>query len=282
MEERVSEVYRRRGVTDVRTIKKYALIYYVFVKNCFIAQMEYRINFLFANAIETAYLFIKLLYVMVAFRVGVEINGYSPDMMLIFVGSFTMMTGFYCLFFYSNFMRLSTHIQNGTLDLLITKPVSLQFIATLRNVDFGFSFTNIVAGFAMIVIALARMDIVITPVLALQFALFILVGVVLKYAIFIIPSLVSFWTVKTAAVRQISTALWDMNHVPMNIYGRSVQQAGTYLFPVFIITNFPPMFAMGQLQATDMLWFFAAPVLFLFLSRKLWNKAIRSYTSASG
>ncbi|ANY70218.1 ABC transporter permease [Paenibacillus sp. BIHB 4019] len=265
----------------LKTLKKYALIYKVFVKNCFIAQMEYRINFLFANTIEIAYLFIKLLYVMVAFRVGVVINGYTPDMMMMFVGSFTMMTGFYCLFFYSNFMNLSNHVRNGTLDLLITKPVSLQFIATLRNVDFGFSFTNVVAGAGMIILAWSRMGIPVTFSRVVMFLLFIFLGIVLKYAIFLMPSLISFWTVQTAAVNQMSTAIWDMNHVPMHIYGRSVRHVGTFLFPVFVITNFPPLFVLDRLGWVHMVWFLFAPLLFLFLSRKLWNVAIRNYSSAS-
>ncbi len=265
----------------LRTWKKYARIYKVFVKNCFIAQMEYRINFLFANTIEIAYLVIKLLYVMVAFRVGVAINGYTPDMLMMFVGSFTMMTGFYCLFFYSNFMNLSNHVRNGTLDLLMTKPVSLQFIATLRNVDFGFSFTNMVAGAGMIVIAWIRMDIPVTPARVLVFMLFLFLGIVLKYAIFLMPSLISFWTVQTAAVNQVSTAIWDMNHVPMHIYGRSVRHIGTFLFPVFVITNFPPLLVLDRLEPVHVVWFLLAPLLFLFLSRQLWKAAIRNYSSAS-
>ncbi|MEK3916955.1 ABC transporter permease [Paenibacillus sp. FSL H7-0331] len=266
----------------MKMLKKYGYIYLIFVKNCFIAQMEYRINFLFANTIEIAYLCIKLIYVLVAFRVGVVINGYTPDALLMYVGSFTMMTGFYCLFFYSNFMMLSNHIRDGTLDMLITKPVSLQFIATLRRIDFGYSFTNVVAGIAMIVIGWSRMGIPVTPVKVFGFIAFIFVGVVLKYAIFLIPSLISFWTVNTNAVNQMSTAIWDMNHVPMNIYGRSIQQAGMFLFPVFIITNFSPLYAMDKLDISYMVWFIAAPIVFLFISRKLWNVAIRSYTSASG
>ncbi|MEI7024445.1 ABC transporter permease [Paenibacillus sp. y28] len=265
----------------MNTLRKYGFIYWVFFKNCFIAQMEYRINFLFANTIEIAYMFIKLLYVLVAFRIGVEINGYTADSLLMYVGSFTMMTGFYCFFFYSNFMLLSNHVRDGTLDLLMTKPVSLQFIATLRRIDFGYSFSNIVGGIVMIVIGWSRLGIPVTPVKVLGFAGFIFLGVVLKYAIFLIPSLISFWTVKTAAVNEISTNLWDMNHVPMNIYGRSIQQAGIFLFPVFIITNFSTLFALDKLSVSYMVWFIAAPVLFLFLSRKLWNIAIRNYTSAS-
>ena len=79
----------------------------------------------------------------------------------------------------------------------------------------------------------------------------------------------------------MSTSVWDMNHVPMNIYGSAVRHIGTFLFPVFVITNFPPLFVLDRLTSAHIVWFLAAPLLFLFICRKLWNLAIRNYSSAS-
>ena len=63
------------------------------------------------------YLIVKIMYIVVAFQAGRDIAGFSPDQMLVFIGT-------------SISYRPSR--ADGSFDTLTTKPVSLQFIATRR------------------------------------------------------------------------------------------------------------------------------------------------------
>ena len=99
------------------------------------AQMEYRFNFIGNLAMETGYLLVKLSYVVVVYRSGVKINGLSPDEILLFIGTFVTLTAVYAGLFMINNFGLRSKIKDGDLDLLLTKPVSLQFMATLRQAD---------------------------------------------------------------------------------------------------------------------------------------------------
>ena len=58
-----------------------------------------------------------------------------------------------------NNFRLRLKIRDGELDLLLTKPVSLQFMATLRMTDLTIFFVDIIAGFIMVAIAWSRVNI---------------------------------------------------------------------------------------------------------------------------
>ncbi|WP_168122427.1 ABC-2 family transporter protein [Paenibacillus sp. HB172176] len=265
----------------LKQTRRYLSIYWLLCKNSFMAEMEYRINFLFGAVIEIAYLAIKLLYVLVVYRAGVKVNGLTPDGILLCVGSFTFMTGIYSLFFYSNFTRLPGHIRNGTLDMMMTKPVSLQFLATLQRLNFGFSSTNIVAGIIIIVIAWKRLELPLTLANIGMYTVFTFCGIVLNYVLFLLPSLLTFWTVQSKGINEASTLIWEMNHMPMNIYGKSIQFVGSFLLPVFLISNYSPFYVLERLSIGKMLWGLAAPVLFLIVSRLLWKRALRSYTSAS-
>ena len=69
--------------------------------------------------------------------------------------------------------------------------------------------------------------------------------------------------------------------MPYMIYGKWIQRIGTFILPIFIITNFPGLFLMGNLPPVMFVWAIAAPVLFFILARILWKKAVRNYTSAS-
>ena len=50
-----------------RVMRKYAHLYGMFIKNCLIAQMEFRGNFMMSLLVESVYLLAKLLYVLVVF-----------------------------------------------------------------------------------------------------------------------------------------------------------------------------------------------------------------------
>ncbi len=65
------------------------------------------------------------------------------------------------------------------------------------------------------------------------------------------------------------------------IYGKWGRRIGTYVLPIFVITNFPGLFLMGELGLGACLWGAGAPVLFFIISRRLWKMALKKYSSAS-
>ena len=69
--------------------------------------------------------------------------------------------------------------------------------------------------------------------------------------------------------------------MPQLIYGKWMQRIGTFLLPVFVITNFPGLFLMGELSAPMAVWGVAAPIVFFLIARTVWNQAVKNYTSAS-
>src|SRR5512136_2990682 len=143
----------------IHEIKKHLFIYSLFLKNSLMAQMEYRFNFIGNLTMESGYLLVKLSYVVVVYRSGVNINGLSPDQILLFIGTFVTLTAVYAGLFMLNNYRLRLKIRDGELDLLLTKPVSLQFMATLRQADLTIFSVDVVAGLTVVGIAWSRLGI---------------------------------------------------------------------------------------------------------------------------
>ncbi len=82
-------------------------------------------------------------------------------------------------------------------------------------------------------------------------------------------------------IGDLTAALWDFNNMPQLIYNKWIQRIGTFLLPVFVITNFPGLFVMGELPPGMMLWGMGVSVLFFFLSRLVFQRALKRYSSAS-
>ncbi|WP_028595459.1 ABC transporter permease [Paenibacillus assamensis] len=262
-------------------VKRHLHILRLFVKYSLMSQMEYRFNFITGIVAEVAFLIAKLLYVLLVFKTNLHIDGLSPDVILMFLGVHFVFTGIYMGFFFQNFLLLGQTIRGGALDMMMTKPISLQFLVSLRHIDLGMAFPNVITGIVLITKGWNASSIMWTWETVVGFIVFLLVGVILTYCLMIIPSLLSFWLLDTSAAAEISYALWDANNMPASLYHRAIQHIGTFILPFFLITNYGPLFVLGKLSALQLIWALAAPVLFFFLIRTVWKYALRQYNSSS-
>ncbi|MCD1259365.1 ABC-2 family transporter protein [Paenibacillus athensensis] len=266
---------------SLKEIWKHIRVYLFFIKNCVVAQLEFRFNFVTNILVEIGYTFAAALYGFVVYKSGVHFVGLPPQAIFLFVGTYILMNGVYVGLFLTNFMSISSYIREGGLDFIITKPVSLQFMATLRYVNVAMPIPNVVAGLAMIVYAWNQLHIPISmPTIGL-YVLMMVCSVVLTYCVTLIPQIFTFWLINSSAVTELSHAIWDFNNMPMTVYGKWIQRVGIFLFPLFIISNFPPMVLLQNLSALYIVWGGVAAILFLYLTRKLWLWGLKNYSSAS-
>lgn len=265
----------------LRELRKHIFIYGLFIKNSLMAQMEYRFNFIGNLSMETGYLLVKLSYVIVVYRSGVAINGLSPDEILLFIGTFVAMTAVYAGLFMINNFRLRGLVKDGDLDLLLTKPVSLQFMATLRQVDVTIFAVDIIAGGVIVAIAWARLQIPLTLYTLGGYLGYMALSSAVAYCLFLLPQILSFWLMNTSAIAEITDSFWDFNNMPMDIYNRWIKAVGVFLLPIFVITNFPPMFLLNKLPAVYQAWSLVVPLILLMVVRMLWQRGLHTYSSAS-
>jgi ABC-2 type transport system permease protein len=264
-----------------REIRKHLMIYRLFLKNSLMAQMEYRFNFIGNLAMETGYLLVKLSYVVVIYRSGVQVNGLSPDEILLFIGTFITLTAVYAGLYMINNFRLRSKIKDGDLDLLLTKPVSLQFMATLQQADLTIFAVDFIAGLVIVGVAWARLGIPLTLWTAGGYGFFLIISSIVAYSLFLMPQILSFWLLNTSAIAEITDSFWDFNNMPMGIYNRWIINIGVFILPIFVISNFPPMFLLRRMEPLYLGWSVLLPVALLLVVRAMWKKGLRSYSSAS-
>lgn len=243
--------------------------------------MEYKANFIAGILAASGFLFIRCVYVIFFYNSNLNINGIGSDEMMLYTGTFIIMTAIYTATLCDSFYKLPQNIQSGNLDLYITKPVSLQFMATMRYFNFALPVPNFIVGIIMLVIAWNKLCIEVTVWKIAGYLLCLLSATAITYSLFLFPQLLSFWTIKSDAVTQIADRAWDFNSMPMNIYGKWAQKIGLYVIPLFFISNLPTRFLLGTLSMIDIIWLVMAPPIFFILVRIFWNYAIKNYSSAS-
>lgn len=262
-------------------IKDYIKLYIHMVKNNVIAQMGFRANFISAIVTEIAFLMSKALYIIVIYSVGFSINGVTPNQILMFIGSFTLITGIMDSVYYPNIASIPEYIRSGELDVYLTKPISTQFLASFRKFNIGLGIPNVLAGVTMIVVSWYLSNVPVTFLNILGFITFTIIGSIITYPFLFFPTIFAFWLVKTDALYDLTFSTWDFNNMPMTIYNKVLQRIGIFLIPIFLLTNMAPMYVFGMLPLMYRVYAFLAVPIFVGLVTLFWNKAIKSYTSAS-
>jgi ABC-2 type transport system permease protein len=265
-----------------KEFRKHLRVHRLFAKTSLMQQLEYRANFIIGIGAECAWLASKLVYVLIVQQTGATVGGLSPDEVTLFIGTFILLTAIYTGLFMMNFFYIPHRIRNGELDLMIVKPISTQFHLTMRETDFAIPIPNIIGGFITIAVSWSRLGLETGLKNILIYCCLIISGTVLTYSIFLIPYMLAFWTVKVRAITDIADRMWDFNNMPMQIYGRTMQKIGIFIIPVFVIANFPVMALFNNLPTLYLLWGVFIPIVLFIIVKKIFDVAIKRYSSAGG
>ena len=263
-----------------RRLRWYGKVALHFGKLSMQSMMEYPLNFASGVCVELAYMLIKLVYLYVVLTTGMDVGSLTPDMVILFVGTYIFMTGIWMLL--SGVNSIPDAAVKGDLDLIMTKPGSLQFLQTFGKYNFAMACPNVLAGTILIAAGWHRSGTAVTVWNVGSFVFYLLGGVVLTYSFGLMASLLVFWVTSLNAVNTLYSALWDYNNMPMELYPKVIKQIGTFLLPIFLVTNWPGMAALGKLSAFQLVWGCVVPAAAFFLSRRMFRAGVRRYTSANG
>lgn len=242
--------------------------------------MEYPLNFVSGVCVELAYMMIKLVYLYVVFSTGMNVGSLTPDMVVIFVGTYIFMTGIWM--FLSGVNSIPDQVVRGDLDLIMTKPGSLQFLQTFGKYNFALAFPNVVVGTILMTVGWHLCKIPVTISNIGIFVFYLAAGIILTYSFGLMASLLVFWVTSLNAVSTLYAALWDYNNMPMELYPKVIKQIGTFLIPIFLVTNWSGMAVLGKLDTIQLVWGAVIPVLAFLLASLMWKAGIKRYTSANG
>ena len=265
----------------MREIKKHFLLWCMLMRNSLMSQLEYRANFYTGIAMELGYFLAKITYMIVIYKTNVPINGLTPDEVLVFFGTYMIATGPYVGLFAMNLFDIGRQVQTGDLDFILVKPVSSQFMLTLKRSDLSLFVTDTLLGAAAVAVGIHRLSITVGLPDILGYIGYILSGSVIAYSMFILPQTLAFRMLKTNSLAGLVDSSWDFNNLPMGIYSRFIQQIGVFVLPIFVITNFPALHLLKKLEPLYAVWGIACAILWLAFTSYLFHKGLKHYQSAS-
>jgi ABC-2 type transport system permease protein len=257
---------------------RYLNLIQIFWKTAIAAELEYRLNFVFAALSSLGGLAGSLFSLFLFYRKGYHFQGWRWEEALIVVGVFTFLEGFASAFLASNLNRIVKHIQNGTLDFVLLKPINSQFWLSFHSFSL-WGLPDLLFGLAIIVYAGSLLSVGVGAYLLAAIPL--LFGLTIMYSLWFMLGATSIWFTKIYNITEVLKGLLAAGRFPIGAYPATYRFFFTFVVPVTFLTTVPAETLLGRV---DPFWIFSGGCLaigLLFLSSQVWRFALRFYTSAS-
>ncbi len=246
------------------------------------AELEYPLNAALELVSVLGNLAGSLFVLQLLFAGGPQLGGWSWSGALVVLGLYTLLDGFTTCVLQPNLSRIVNHVQTGTLDYVLLKPIDSQFWLSARTVS-PWGLPAIAAGLGLIGWALAYGEggVARSPAAALLALALLLAALAILYSLWFVLAAMSIWFVKVWNATEVLRYTLVAGRYPVSAYPPALRLVFTFVLPVAFLTTVPAEALLGR---GSLLWAggsLLAAVLCLAGSRLLWRYAQRFYTSAS-
>ncbi|XZE19009.1 ABC transporter permease [Pirellulaceae bacterium SH449] len=290
---------REREISDRGRWSEYLRIFFAFARNSLIRDMTFRSNFLLDCVSSLSWLLMNLGFYLIVFHhvqsIGLN-TGWGRNEFFVFLATTWLINSLIQAFLMPNAQEFSELIRTGGLDFALLKPVDTQFLISFRKVEWS-ALSNFVFGIVILIYALVQLSSrteppwVFQPLVLGLYVFYICCGVAILYSLMICLAATSIWLGRNQSLYDFWFYITNFSRYPADIYqgswGIPLWYLFTFIVPVLVVVNVPARLLAQPLVPTQNwewgLAFFAlmATVLALLLSRFVFLRALRSYSSAS-
>ena len=141
--------------TPLGTVRRYARVHVACLRNCLARELEFRSSFLLTAGSTVLWAIFSMALAGMIFTNVRQVGDWDLDRMLVLTGTFLIADSLSSAFIQRSMQRLAEMINKGELDFVLTRPISSQFLVSVRYVDFGDLPTSVV-GVGYVVFGLGQ------------------------------------------------------------------------------------------------------------------------------
>lgn len=258
-------------------MKKYFRIWWMMSRNSFsmvLTQKFALIIFLIGKILRFSLFFGFLYFLLLGTK---KLAGYNSTQAIFFFLTFNVIDVI-SQFLFREVYRFRPMIVNGDFDFVLVKPMSALFRVLMGGADIIDFLTIPPLILATIYVALQ-----LNPNLfsSIVYILLILNGFVISSAFHIIILSFAIITTEIDHAVMIYRDITSLGRLPVDIYKQPINGFLTYFIPVGIMMTLPVKAIIGLASPVGILGAFIIGFLSMFISLKVWNFAIKKYSSAS-
>jgi ABC-2 type transport system permease protein len=263
-------------VVDVRP----ARIAWTYLRVGMAVELQYRANFLVQIVQTLGGLFFAIGGVWTVFSHTQSLADWRPEEVAALVGVYFLIRGAINMVMQPSMQLLLEDVRRGTLDFALTKPADAQLLVSVRQVEI-WRIVDILAGVAVMAVAVGRLGGRIGAVDALAFATALVCGAAIVYSFLLMLATFTFWFVRVENILVIFQSMYTAGQWPVGIYPAWLRASLTFVVPIAFAVTVPAEALTGRLNPATLAWAVGLAAALLALSRAFWKVGLRRYTGAS-
>jgi ABC-2 type transport system permease protein len=252
----------------------------VFYRTSIQTDIEYRADFFTRLIASLLGLLTTIGSLSIAYQYAQEIKGWSFPQAMTLLAVYYLMDGLIEMLIAPNMREIMNQVREGTLDFVLLKPVSAQFMATFRTINVWRA-SNVLVGLGLSVYAIQSLSLTIGFAQGVAFAITLLCGMAVIYSFWLVLVTLTFWFVRIDNLEQIIWQAFETGRYPVEIYPMWLRTTLTYVVPVVFIITVPASTLTGRIPPDAALVAMVISSAALAAGSAFWRFGLRHYTGAS-
>jgi ABC-2 type transport system permease protein len=261
-------------------LARHARLYRVFARNNVVRELEFRGNFWAKLLTNVGWLFSFFLFIKILFANTKAVGSWSEGEVFLLFGTFLFVRALMDILFTQNLGKIPELVRMGTMDFVLTKPVSSQFYVSARYLSLD-ELGSLAGAVGVIAYALALLHRAPTVGQVGAWLLLTACGLALLYSLQLFLMTLAFWLVRIDNLSALTDTVVFVARYPPDIFPRVLGFALTYVVPLAFIATVPTRALLGRLPAPMLGAGVVIAAAALLGASAFWRYATRSYTSAS-
>lgn len=173
-------------------------------------------------------------------------------------------------------------VRDGGFDWILTRPAHpiLQILAGGFHLE---AVGELLPAATLILFTYAHITVSWSPATLLFFALAVVSGAVIEWAVYLFFAAFDFWFPETGKLWIASAFLFPTARYPIHIYGGTLASVLTFIFPFGFIAYYPVHFFLGITPQVGAAFFpYISPLvaaIALFIAYRFWSLGLKHYQS---
>lgn len=242
--------------------------------------MMFRFDFLLWLAVDTMWMVVNLLLIVVIYRYITSLAGWGKYEMLLLVGTSMIIARLFTGLFMSNLFEIGRNVRSGAFDFFLAQPGQPLFMVSTRKIDLD-GILNAFLGAAVVVYSAVKLHLPFDAWNVAAYVLMLLCGLAIHYATVVIIISLTFWIVKTEGIEGGYFTLYEFSRLPRAAFRGPASLLFVYLLPAVVVSNVPANALLHGPQLGHALWLLGATVAWFALALFIFNRGLKRYSSAS-
>jgi ABC-2 type transport system permease protein len=262
------------------TVSRYLRLFGHFVLFSFSKGFEFRFDFYMRILMDVAYYAVAIAFFKIILMHTPNLGGWTEPQMMVFISAYCMVDAINMTLFANNMWQFPSLVNRGDLDYYLIRPVSSLFFISLRDFAAN-SFVNLLITGGLMFWAVSRYPEPITAWKIVLFVFLVVNGAAIFYCMNAMSNMLVFFTHSSEGFGHMIWTMMKLGERPDRIYTGILRRLVLFVLPFALVASYPTRIAIEEFDWRILFHILGVTVGLFTVTLIVWNRALRSYSSAS-